>query len=158
MKNHLSKCEVYLSSDGNDAVYSLELDGPIAPNHILATPAATHPDSAPGSSHSMQPATAMTSLPPPINGAIMNHPAASKSTAKDLNNLDKVRHAMGRSTKRMESLEAVLKTQVQDGMQNAAAHVRAAIRDERDRLFKLSQSLVDQERKLRETQSSAGQY
>ncbi|KAF3766892.1 hypothetical protein M406DRAFT_321394 [Cryphonectria parasitica EP155] len=66
------------------------------------------------------------------------------------NSLDKVRHAMGRSTRRMESLEAVLKTQVQDGMHNAATHVRAAIRDEKDRLFKLSQTLVRAELRLRE--------
>lgn len=101
---------------------------------------------------SMQPVAG----PPPTNDPVMNTPvAAAKSTAKNLNNnLDKVRQAMGRSTKRMESLEAVLKTQIQDGMQNAATHIRAAIREERDRLFKLSQSLVKQEMRMRETQTS----
>lgn len=70
--------------------------------------------------------------------------------------LNKVRTAMARSTKRLESLEAVLKTQIQDGMHNAATHVRAAIRDERDRLFKLSQTLVKQETKIRDAQTAMG--
>lgn len=74
------------------------------------------------------------------------------------NSLDRVRQAIGRSSRRLENLETVLKTQVQDGMHNAATHVRAAIRDERDRLFKLSQTLVKQELRLREAQNSVGTF
>lgn len=91
---------------------------------------------------------------PPSN----NESTANKLAKKNLNTLEKVRHAMGRSTKRMEGLEAVLKTQIADGMSNAATHVRAAIRDERDRLFKLSQTLVKQEMQLRDNQTMGVHY
>lgn len=83
---------------------------------------------------------------------------SGKVAKKNLDTVEKIRRAMGRSTRRMESLEAVLKTQIADGMSNAATHVRAAIRDERDRLFKLSQSLVRQEVQVRDTQSTAIHY
>lgn len=89
----------------------------------------------------------------PGTGTPLPPPATVSKVAQ--NGLEKVRQAMGRSTRRLESLEAVLKTQVQDGMQNAATHVRAAIRDERDRLFKLSQTLVKQEVRFREQAQNA---
>lgn len=76
--------------------------------------------------------------------------AREKAVSNALNN---VRMAMARSTSRLTDLENVLKTQLQDGMHNAATHVRAAIRDERDRLFKLAQTLVAQETKIREAQN-----
>lgn len=85
-------------------------------------------------------------------------PASTVAAKAAHTNLDKVRQAIGRSTRRLESLEAVLKTQVQDGMHNAATHVRAAIRDERDRLFKMSQTLVKQELKIRESQNAMGAF
>lgn len=97
---------------------------------------------------------------PPMTPGAPGGPAPTSAAALKVAqaSLDKVRQAIGRSSRRLESLEAVLKTQVQDGMPNAATHVRAAIRDERDRLFKLSQTLVKQEVKLRETQSGLGTF
>lgn len=80
-------------------------------------------------------------------------PVRDSAREKAVNN---VRMAMARSTSRLTDLENVHKTQLQDGMQNAATHVRAAIRDEKDRLFKLAQTLVAQETKMRETQDPLG--
>lgn len=85
----------------------------------------------------------------------MNTSATANSAPKILNSLKEARRAMVRSTKRMESLQAVLNTKIEDGMHNAAAHVRAAVRDERDRLFKLSQTLVNQELELHEDHTSS---
>lgn len=97
------------------------------------------------------PSQAATDASAPATG----EPRMTPATKVAQHGLDKVRLAMGRSTRRLESLEAVLKTQIQDGMHSASIHVRAAIREEKDRLFKLSQTLVKQELKLREAQSSA---
>lgn len=107
----------------------------------------------------------MSMQPPPSpannnNDTVPPRTPAAMAAATKLaqNQLEKVRQGMGRSTRRLEGLEAVLKTQVQDGMHNAATHVRAAMRDERDRLFKLSQQLVKQEMKLREAQNIIGTF
>lgn len=101
----------------------------------------------------------MTTPASVMTGGTPTAAAASLVSAKAAQtSLEKVRQAMGRSTRRLESLEAVLKTQVQDGMHNAATHVRAALRDERDRLFKLSQNLVRQESRLREAQNAVGGF
>lgn len=78
--------------------------------------------------------------------------AAARDSARE-KTINNVRMAMARSTSRLTDLENVLKTQLQDGMHNAATHVKAAIRDERDRLFKLAQTLVAQETKMRESQN-----
>ncbi|CAN8101857.1 unnamed protein product [Discula destructiva] len=119
--------------------------------------------SVPGPSHQHQDADASrlsmqspdhTAPPPPSHLAPQSIPGSARPAKNSLNTLHKVRQAMGRSTRRLESLEAVLKTQVSDGMNNAATHVRAAIRDEKGRLFRLSQTLVKQELPLREAQTS----
>lgn len=175
MKNHLVKCDAYLSSVGNEPVFHLQMDGPLASDTpiqgmghhhgVVAPPPGPLPDgSTPaGPSTSQQdPNASALGMPgagtAPANngGEVMATPLPPATMSKVAQNgLDKVRQAMGRSTRRLESLEAVLKTQVQDGMQNAATHVRAAIRDERDRLFKLSQTLVKQEVRFREQAQNA---
>ncbi|ROW01067.1 hypothetical protein VSDG_02782 [Cytospora chrysosperma] len=163
MKNHLLKCEAYLNSNGGEPSFAFDLDGPIAPDTpmsgIPGPPAV--PGSANGGEGSSQqdPSVAGTPGmgPPTANmgpGTPVTPSAAMVKASQD--SLNKVRTAMARSTKRLESLESVLKTQIQDGMHNAATHVRAAIRDERDRLFKLSQTLVKQEMKVRDAQAAIG--
>ncbi|KAG8161200.1 hypothetical protein KVR01_009464 [Diaporthe batatas] len=186
MKNHLSKCEAYLNSSGSEPSFAFDLDGPIAPDtpiagipgpstvpepangadtaahdpNMTATPGMPPPPSSgggpPPSSSAAAAAAAVTGTPAataPSSAAPAPSAAMMKASQDSLN---KVRTAMARSTKRLESLEAVLKTQIQDGMHNAATHVRAAIRDERDRLFKLSQTLVKQETKIRDAQTAMG--
>ena len=176
MKNHLTKCEAYLNSSGSEPSFAFDLDGPIAPDTPMAGmpgPSAI-PDPANGgdtAAHDPSLTTATPGMaPPPSSGgpsaaaAVIGTPSAASSSAApsaammkaSQDSLNKVRTAMARSTKRLESLEAVLKTQIQDGMHNAATHVRAAIRDERDRLFKLSQTLVKQETKIRDAQAAMG--
>lgn len=177
MKNHLTKCEAYLNSSGSEPSFAFDLDGPIAPDTPMAGmpgPSAIPDPANGGDTAAHDPSLTATPgmAPPPSSGpsssaaaAVIGTPsAASSSTAApsaammkaSQDSLNKVRTAMARSTKRLESLEAVLKTQIQDGMHNAATHVRAAIRDERDRLFKLSQTLVKQETKIRDAQSALG--
>ncbi|KAL1870193.1 hypothetical protein Daus18300_005257 [Diaporthe australafricana] len=170
MKNHLTKCEAYLNSSGSEPSFAFDLDGPIASDTAMA--------GMPGPSAISEPAngadtaahdpslTATPSMAPPpssTTSAVIGTPSTASSTTPSAammkasqDSLNKVRTAMARSTKRLESLEAVLKTQIQDGMHNAATHVRAAIRDERDRLFKLSQTLVKQEMKIRDAQTAMG--
>lgn len=168
MKNHLTKCEAYLNSSGSEPSFAFDLDGPIAPDTPMAGmpgPSAI-PEPANGAADTSAHDPSLTSTPgmapPPSSGpssAVIGTPSAAPSAAMmkaSQDSLNKVRTAMARSTKRLESLEAVLKTQIQDGMHNAATHVRAAIRDERDRLFKLSQTLVKQETKIRDAQTAMG--
>lgn len=171
MKNHLTKCEAYLNSSGSEPSFAFDLDGPIAPDTPMAGIAG--PSAIPEPANGADTAAHDPSLgatpgmaPPPSSGpssAVIGTPSAASSAAPSAammkasqDSLNKVRTAMARSTKRLESLEAVLKTQIQDGMHNAATHVRAAIRDERDRLFKLSQTLVKQETKIRDAQTAMG--
>ncbi|POS70982.1 hypothetical protein DHEL01_v210625 [Diaporthe helianthi] len=179
MKNHLTKCEAYLNSSGGEPSFAFDLDGPIAPDMPMAGmpgPSAI-PDPAKGGDTAAHDPTLTATpgmAPPPSSvgglsassAAVMGaHSTAASSSAvapsaammkASQDSLNKVRTAMARSTKRLENLEAVLKTQIQDGMHNAATHVRAAIRDERDRLFKLSQTLVKQETKIRDAQAALG--
>ncbi|KAJ0118717.1 ino80 chromatin remodeling complex [Diaporthe amygdali] len=170
MKNHLTKCEAYLNSSGSEPSFAFDLDGPIAPDTPMAgmTGPSAIPEPANGgdtAAHDPSLTANPSMAPPPSSGtsAVIGTPSTASSTAPSAammkasqDSLNKVRTAMARSTKRLESLEAVLKTQIQDGMHNAATHVRAAIRDERDRLFKLSQTLVKQEMKIRDAQTAMG--
>lgn len=165
MKNHLLKCEAYLNSNGGEPSFAFDLDGPIAPDTPMS--GIPGPSAVPGSANGGEgPSQQDPSVvgppgmgPPqasmgPGPGTPVTPSAAMVKASQD--SLNKVRTAMARSTKRLESLESVLKTQIQDGMHNAATHVRAAIRDERDRLFKLSQTLVKQEIKVRDAQAAIG--
>ncbi|KAG6355671.1 hypothetical protein INS49_003634 [Diaporthe citri] len=171
MKNHLTKCEAYLNSSGSEPSFAFDLDGPIAPDTPMAGmpgPSAIPEPANGGDTAAHDPSLTATPgmAPPPSSGpssAVIGTPSAASSATPSAammkasqDSLNKVRTAMARSTKRLESLEAVLKTQIQDGMHNAATHVRAAIRDERDRLFKLSQTLVKQETKIRDAQTAMG--
>lgn len=182
MKNHLTKCEAYLNSSGSEPSFAFDLDGPIAPDTPISGmpgPSAIPEPANGGDTAAHDPSlTATPGMPPPTSSgggggpsassaaigtpsaaAVSSSSSAAPSAAMmkaSQDSLNKVRTAMARSTKRLESLEAVLKTQIQDGMHNAATHVRAAIRDERDRLFKLSQTLVKQETKIRDAQTAMG--
>lgn len=148
MKNHLLKCDIYLNAQGsrsNQPVFQPLVDASVVPDAptiaIADTSVGPGPDTQTG--------------PPPTpeaNRVGTPTPAAkAKAMSASLNN---VRLAMARSTSRLTDLENVLKTQLRDGMHNAATHVKAAIRDERDRLFKLAQTLVAQETKMRESQNA----
>lgn len=180
MKNHLIKCEAYLNShDTREPVFQLAMEGPIAPDstpthhsmvqhHMQPPPTPDNlnngtpgPSQDPNASVAsmggmMAPSVNMGPGPSGPQDPVSQAAAQNPKTAQQ--SLEKIRQAMGRSTKRLEQLEAVLTTQVKDGMHNAATHVRAAIRDERDRLFKLSQTLVKQETRLREIQSTMTTY
>lgn len=164
MKNHLLKCQVYLNGQSPERVFQLQVDGSVAPDAsmpAIAEPPPVPPPAGPdvqtapppnpeadlGGAPSTQPNTAAHP------GGILGTPVSAAREKAMANALNSVRMAMARSTSRLTDLENVLKTQLQDGMHNAATHVRAAIRDERDRLFKLSQTLVAQETKMRESQN-----
>lgn len=174
MKNHLLKCEVYLTGQRAEPIFQLQEDDSAAPDApMTAVPETPHVDPRPlpppaaaaaavgrGPDIHQEPdhhgTPNMQSATMAHNDSIAGTPASTSAAARDSARekaINNVRMAMARSTSRLTDLENVLKTQLQDGMQNAATHVKAAIRDERDRLFKLAQTLVAQETKMRESQS-----